>query len=115
MTTAGAIAIELRKLADALDKAPETELPQARFSLYCCSEKKHFLNAAQVLPRPLKKQYPKRPGEYELVYLEHATDALEIAASAYQHAVCTLIAPAMPARFECEPLLTDEELEEAAK
>lgn len=109
MTTAGAIAIELRKLAEALDKAPKVELPQAVFTLGCGVNKENFIASAQILPHPLKKEYPRNPGEYKFIWMKHKTPALEIRAWAYQSAVCRMVTPAMPARFECEPLLSAEE------
>ena len=48
------VANELRKLADALDKEPKTEVAQPLFS-FINNTKEKFMASARLLPRPLAK------------------------------------------------------------
>jgi hypothetical protein len=68
MTTAGEIAIELRKLADALDKEPTAEIEPISITSYHIGvqQKSGFLALARLLPRPLAKEYSNT--NLELVY-----------------------------------------------
>jgi len=109
--TAGQVAIELRRLADALDKEPDA--PTARASIffpwyYLGAESKNiFLHLAKVFPRPLTKEMTDREVE-----IKYSTPALEVRAYIDRNKVCTLKEPAKSAVWECEPLLS--EADEAA-
>ena len=113
MTTAGAVAQELRKLADALDKEPELQVfrPEIDFLTKYAGETKKsvFLALARILPRPLKKQ----PQRYDGTALElvHETSAIRILAAIPRSEVCRLIEPAktIPAVYDCTPLLSEDE------
>ena len=113
MTTAGAVAQELRKLADALDKEPELRVfpPEIDFLTKYGGETKKsvFLALTRILPRPLKKATQKHDdGALELV---HETQAIRIFAAIPRSEVCRLIEPAktIPAVYDCMPLLSEEE------
>ena len=107
MPTAHEVAIELRKLADALDVEPETDLshPSIYFSCsYSATPKEHFLGIARLMPRPFKKN----PSETEY-RIEHMDAGLNVMAYVNCEQVCTLIEPAKPAVYDCPPLLSEAE------
>ena len=111
MTTAGQVASELRKLADALDKEPDASIvsPSIYFCCSYCGEasKPAFLAIAKLLPRPLNKK--PRGDEYRL---EYSTKNLSVQAYIERNQICTLIEPAKPAVYDCPSILS--EAEEAA-
>lgn len=114
MPSARDIAIELRKLADALDKQPETELTQARvyFMHGFSGNKTKFLNLGKLLPRPLSKEY--ETGKFPDFILTHSTDALVIEASIQRSEVCEILEPAREAVYHCPSIFSDEEEESIA-
>lgn len=103
------VATELRKLADALDTIPETEIkrPYVSFYHHSESEKEGFLAIARVLPHPLTKDY----GEdlTDKLTVEYKTDAIIASASIPRFLVCRIVEPAKPAVYDCQPLLSAEE------
>ena len=54
--TAGQVAIELRKLADSLDREPEAAIEKPGVYLYHWGQKETFLALAKILPRPLTRE-----------------------------------------------------------
>ena len=106
--TAGQVATELRKIADALDKQPET--PVVRGLLYfCCSYKgdagkKAFISLAKLLPHPLAKQ-----PDNDNYWLKGVNDALTTDLYISRSQICTLIEPAKPAVYDCPSILSQEE------
>jgi hypothetical protein len=117
---AGEIATELRRVADALDKEPETALPQPLLSFYCNDHgaadkgKAVFLATVRLLPRPLTK------APSDTVYqVEHGRNDSEAAiwlrAQIDRSSVCTVIEPAKPAVYDCPALLSEEEEAELAR
>lgn len=110
MPTAGAVAAELRKLVDALAKEPETEISEATiyFSHYQPNAKDLFLALAKVLPRPLVKNYTGEDGQGDLE-LKYCSPAMSINCYIHRSQVCTMVEPAKPAVYKCDPLLSDEE------
>ena len=107
MPTAHEVATELRKLADALDVEPDTELshPTIYFSCsYSANPKEHFLGIARLMPRP----FTKKPlvTEYRI---EHKQPGLDVVAYVSREHVCTLIEPAKPAVYDCPSLLSGAE------
>jgi|GEM_PF-3526593 len=119
MITAGNVANELRKLADALDREPEQELPQARVEFYCKymgeKGKPMFLALARLLPRPLAKG-PKKYDE-SAIDVSFSSEALQVYACIERNKVCKLVEPSrtIPAVYECEPLLSEEEAAAVAR
>ena len=113
-TTAGQVATELRRLADALDKEPELAI--SRPSVYISyryggdTAKDMFIGIARILPRPLAKIY--KDDELQLKY---ESPALNVQAYIERNKVCEIVEPARPAVYHCVPLLSDEEMEEAVK
>lgn len=109
-THATAAAAELRKLADCLDRLGPDALidrPTVYFTYFSETVKEAFLALTRVLPRPLEKDFQTNPNRLQLKY--HSL-GLDIRASVNRQAVCRLVAPAREAVYECEPLLTEEEL-----
>ena len=109
MPQASVVAAELRRIADSLDKEPETEIEQPMISFYHWSEseKIQFLNEVRLLPRPLQKKY-----NGEEVSLEHETPGARVYAKIQRKAICRLIRPAIPAEYDCDPILSEQELQE---
>jgi hypothetical protein len=110
MTTAGAVAIELRKIADALDLHPETQVtkPHLHFFHSFQDPKELFLASARLLPHPVKKVYESE-GAYPRVRVQHDTDALMTESSIYKETICVIVEPAKPAVYDCELTLTADE------
>jgi hypothetical protein len=106
MTTAGDVAAELRKLAEALDKEPEANVVKGSLWFWNGVNKDSFLNLVRLVPRPLKKVYEEGIGAS--VIATHETDALTIELRIARNSVCQIVEPAKPAVYKCEPLLTDE-------
>lgn len=106
--TAGQLATELRNLADALDKQPDT--PVVGGSLYfSCNYrgdtgKKAFISLAKLLPHPLAK----KPDDCNYC-LKGGNDALTTELYIERSQICTLIEPAKPAVYDCPSILSEEE------
>ena len=107
-TTCTQAAAALRLLASAIEQGGEKVIvaPFVNFSCRFLSSKEQFLNLVSVLPRPLKKKVYEED-EFRLVY---DTPDITVWATANRNEVCTLIEPAKPAVYSCEPLLSDAEL-----
>lgn len=107
MPTTTAIAQELRRVADLLGKAPDVEVTKPRLSFYHGSgTKTEFINLAKVFPRPFDKGDGYQHEEYTMT---HKDNALEVYATIDRSQVCILVEEARPARYECVPLLSQEE------
>jgi len=112
MPKASEIAIELRKVADALDLNPDVENTKPSLSFYYFTgekDKDKFLATARILPRPVAKEYPDDNSDYSRVRVTHDTAALSVETSIYRVAICTLIEPAKPAVYDCGLTLLDHE------
>ena len=105
MTTAGAVATELRRIADALDKEPEAEITIPSVWFWSYGHKESFLNLMRLMPRPFEKEYK----DSNLIVTKSDLTAIHFQARVDRSAVCTLVEPAKPAVYKCEPLLSDEE------
>jgi len=105
---ASEIAKDLRILADALEVAPDLELPQPYFAIHFWNntEKDAFLALVKLLPRPFSKEYDDTDFLFKI---RHDTTGLDINVYIQRSVVCELIAPAKPAEYRCEPLLSEEE------
>lgn len=107
MAKAGAVAIELRKLADSLDKEPATEIGEPHISLWA-ETKEEFMTFSRALPRPVKKQ-TDIVGETTYILLTHYDGPLAASVRVPQSFVCELVEPAKPAVYKCTPILSAEE------
>ena len=105
---AGLVAIELRKLADALDKEPEASIVRPNIYFTCSYVgdfgKDAFLSLAKLLPRPLVK----RPTESEY-QLAGENDAISFETSITRSQICTLVEAAKPAVYDCPSILSEAE------
>ena len=106
--TAHETAQELRMLADALDAIPELSIPAPRVWFYL-DDKDTFLAIARALPRPIKKSVFRPESNYPDIHVEHEAPGLKSLAVIAQSKICTLVAPAQPAKFKCDFVLTAEE------
>lgn len=104
------LAQELQKLADALRQNPDAEIskPWMHFSAYATG-KDEFKNMARMLPRPLKKSVEYANTSSPELELKYVGEGLEIHLSTLQSNTCRLVSPAIPAKYECESILSPEE------
>ncbi len=102
---ASELATKLRTLADSLDKAPGAEINPYVSISPSCDNKETFLELAKVLPRPLTKKIRHEGTSYEDFTLEGDGFLLCIPRSA----LCVIVEPARPARYECPSILSEEE------
>ncbi len=102
---ASELATKLRKLADGLDKAPDAEIHTYVSITPVNDDKQTFLELAKVLPHPLTKKIRHEGTSYEDFTLEGDGFILAIPRSA----VCILVGPARPARYECPTILSAED------
>jgi predicted RNA-binding Zn-ribbon protein involved in translation (DUF1610 family) len=103
--TAGQVAAELRRLADALDKEPETEIEPMLLCSYHFSEsdKPHFLNLVGLLPRPIGKKWG--PDVLDVTVGVKWESPVCLQAQIRRSAVCRIVKPAQAAEYECDPIL----------
>ena len=104
-TTAGAVAQELRRIADALDKEPTLEIAPhlsigARFD-----DVEGFRKLAKIMPRPMSKRIGCEGTTYEDFVLESEFWNIRIP----RKTICKIIQPAQPAIYDCPPVLSEEE------
>lgn len=102
MPLASEVASELRKLADSLDRYPDTEVGRGWIDFYCHAEKERFLAVAKSLPHPFEKIYEST--ELKLRY-DHT--ALRVDVHVQRDKVCELVEPAKPAVYRCEPIFSE--------
>ena len=113
MPKASEIAAELRRIADALDKEPDTQLKQLWLHFYC-DTKGQFFDAVRLLPHPLSKRYDDDGDQWDRIHVEYGRDSKDNSpvwaqASVRRSQVCRLVQAAQPAVYDCEPLLTQAE------
>jgi hypothetical protein len=108
MPLAKEVAIELSKLADALNQEPDAELPRTYVSFYC-ETKAQFIGSVQSIPRPLVKSEDRDDDPWKRIRVAHETPALHINASVLKSLTCELVTPARPAVYRCDPILSLEE------
>jgi hypothetical protein len=106
MTTAGAVAVELRRLADALDKGADTPIKQPYLN-FLPDTREEFLGITRLLPKPLYKSINSSE-RYELkTYLSWGDTTVYTQVLINRDKVCKLVKPAQPAEYEEEDALTD--------
>ena len=110
---ASEVAAELRRIADALDKEPETEVKRPLFFFYC-DTKDQFLATARLLPRPLAKKLDGDDGDtYQKLCLESdiVKGPIWVRTTINRSLMCRLVKEAQPAVYDCEPILSQAEEE----
>ena len=109
MPKANEVAAELRKIAEHLELAGDKEIPRPSVYLSCFYEfseaKEKFLRVVNSLPHPLAKHVDD--SEVRVTYENHS---ILVTTYIERSKVCTMIEPAKPAVYRCEPLLNDEDL-----
>ena len=108
MPKASEVAFELRRIANALAKHPDSEIYKPWLSFYC-DTKDEFLATARVLPRPIQKRVNKITDSYSKFEVFHRSAALDFYCNIPQTDMCVLVEPAKPARYECPSILSAEE------
>lgn len=111
MPKAAEVALELRKLADSLDRGPDTEITPAAL-MFHVDEKEIFKGLVRILPHPLTKSIFLPDSKYPYLHMTYDSKGLRVIAAIKQSLSCELIEPAKPAVYRCEPILS--EAEEAA-
>lgn len=108
MSKAGLVAIELRRLADALDAQPDAEIikPMVTFFGY---DKASFLSTVRLMPRPLTKRVTEVGSTWARLRVDHENRSIDITASVPQSLTCELVEPAKPAVYRCDSILSEEE------
>ena len=109
MPLAKDVSTELRKLADALDREPEAEIPYAVVN-FDASSKESFLAVAKAMPRPIEKEVTD--SRWPQLRLKYKNDAITLWADVAQSLSCELVTPTHDAVYKCEPILSL--IEEAA-
>lgn len=109
--TAGEVAAKFRQIADLLDKTPETIVPRPYIG-FSCDSKEMFVRTSRLMPRPLTKKIDFPDTSYADFCITNETDAVHLYCKVPQSMTCTLITPARPAVYDCEPILSLEEEEE---
>jgi len=105
-TTAGNAAIELRRLAAALDAQPDAEIEQPYVSFYC-EAKAPFLALVHLLPRPLKKsERDTNVARWARIMLSYENTGIRVNASVPKSLTYELVEPAKPAVYRCDPILS---------
>lgn len=95
-------------LADHIEKGGDAEIVKPSIYFTHFDDKDAFLALAKLLPRPLVKLYDE--GTYGDMKLDYKTDDIYVTARIQRSAICRLVEPAQPAKYECEPLLDVDEL-----
>lgn len=106
--TAGQVAIELRKLADALDVQPDAEIIKPLVHFYG-NRKDEFMSTVRLMPRPLKKSISDAEDHrWARVHVNYSSPAIEVDTSVPQSLTCELVEPAKPAVYRCASILSEE-------
>lgn len=101
------VANELKKLIAGLETNPDVDVPAALVYFNCGKEE--FRALARILPHPLVKGVDFEGERYADKTLTYKGAAMRIKASIPMSKVCRLVSPAIPAKYECEPILSPEE------
>jgi hypothetical protein len=99
---ASVVAQELRRIAEGLEREPDTMMEQPMVSFYC--DAAAAFKACARLLKPWKKDPTERQFR-----LENRADGGWLRAIIDRSKVCELVEPAKPAVYRCDPLLSEEE------
>ena len=109
MPLAKEVAAELRRFADRLDEQPDAEIEKPLISVGS-DNKERFLNSAALMLRPFTKKFDDFCGKPS-IQLDYDSGIIRIWALAPRETACRVIRPAVPAEYDCEPLLSEAEEE----
>lgn len=104
--SASAIASELRNVADALEKGGDTKIPKANLWWYF-DTKEELTALVRLLPHPLTKRIDNPP--YPRLIVERKHPLVDVDVRGPQSVTCTLVEPARPAKYRCDPILSEIE------
>lgn len=109
-TTAGALAADLRRVANHLDRAPDAiiQAPYVSFLHYGTDAKETFAILARLLPKPTEITH-----DGSEVVLSGPFSSCRLSATIPASLICTVVEPAKPAvyRYDCElPADANEEV-----
>lgn len=107
------VANALRNLAERLDAEPDAEIPEPNvwWYLHGKSDLPAFKTMARLMPRPISKSIDDPSSSMPYLILGHVTPHIRIDTRIPQAVTCTLVEPAKPAVYECDPILSQEEME----
>ena len=105
---ASEVATALRALADRLDTHPDLLIGTPRIWFYFHA-KETFTNMVRLMPRPLKKTIFMPESQWPDLLVDFRSKPLDITATIPKSLSCTLIEPARPAVYRCDPVLSPEE------
>jgi hypothetical protein len=106
-------AANLRKLAEWLDSKPEFPVTNEKASNWYMNfheDKESFLQAVRAIGAGRKED--GQLGKSELRFVATTPTGTEFAVEVYRSSLCRLVRPAQEAVYECEPLLSQAEMEE---
>lgn len=106
--SASAIASELRNLADALEKGGDTKIPKANLWWYF-DTKEELAAIVRLLPHPLTKRINNPQSHYPRLVVERKHHLVDVDVRGPQSVTCTLVEPARPAKYRCDPILSEIE------
>jgi hypothetical protein len=103
------LAANYRKLADWLDSKPEFEPRDevAELTQFYFSHKEEFLSFVRAVRNGVK-----RFTEHDVRFTADTPDGMTVWAEVDRNSVCRIVTPAQPAVYDCEPLLSQDEMAE---
>jgi hypothetical protein len=108
MPKASEVAAELRNLADSLDKNPDL-LVLRPWVYFQASTKEDFSATVKVMPKPLIKKIRGADDKWQKLVVAHVSPAIDLEVVIDRVKTCKIVTPAIPAVYECEPVLSVEE------
>jgi hypothetical protein len=107
MSTTREVADELTRLAEALRKSPDLQIHAYLKISPAGNDKETFLRLASIAPRPLKKKATFAGESYEEFVLQNSFWNITIP----RKSICVMIAPAIPAKYDCPAILSEIEMD----
>lgn len=108
MPKASEVAAELRKLADCLDKGPDLEVLRP-WVYFQASNKESFSATVKLMPKPLIKKVREADDKWQKLVIAHVSTCIDLEVVIDLVKTCKIVTPAIPAVYDCEPVLSVEE------
>ena len=109
--TAGEVAAEMRRIADALDSNPSMIIRPYLVINTVSHTRTQFAELAKTMPKPMEKGIDFEGTSYEGFKLSHSFWSIKIPRSE----VCIIKEPARPAVYDCPSIFSPAEEEELEK
>jgi hypothetical protein len=110
MPKASEIAAELRGLAESIAMIDDSvNLPYVFVNIRHNSKESFLAFAKNAMPRPFATSTEHNYGQEYDLRLTHETDNVHVWCAVNQSLTCTLVEPAKPAVYKCDPILSEEE------